>query len=327
MDSLTQAVLGGAVGYCVAGKNAPRKAILYGATLGTLPDLDVLVQYSNDLASYSHHRGWSHSWLVHTVVAPLIAWLAEKADNTFNYTTWLLMIWLCFITHSGLDALTVYGTQLFWPFMPPPISIGSTFIIDPVYTVPLLLGVLFILFKPTLSFSHKTIKFGVIASSVYLIWGLTAQTLIQQRIVNALNEQNISYTKLKVIASPLNTLLWRVIVINNENYYETYSSVLDPKNHPIHFDKYKRHANLLTIEQSKDLKQLDWFTNGFYAMDQKESLVIAKDLRMGTEPYYFFSFKLAEVNGENMDLIKPSYMPRTRDSRLLEELWNRIWSP
>ena len=327
MDSLTQAVLGGAVGYCVAGKQSPRKAILYGAALGTLPDLDVIVQHSTDLARFTLHRSWSHSWLVQTAVTPLLALLAHKIDKGFDYKTWLLMIWLCLITHSGLDAMTVYGTQLFWPFMPPPVSIGSIFIIDPLYTLPLLFGFLCILFKPKIRFSHNIMGFAVIVSSSYLVWGLFAQAITQSKVETALNEQDINYSTIKVIASPFNTILWRVVVMDKNHYYEAYSSLLDPSSSKITFHQYPNHPELLTTEKSADLKQLAWFTNGFYALDKQDDVVFAKDLRMGSEPNYFFSFKLAEVNEGKTHLITPIYMPRTRDVSQLKGLWQRIWSP
>ena len=41
MDSLTQVALGSAVGYAVLGNKIGRKAVFWGAALGTLPDLDV----------------------------------------------------------------------------------------------------------------------------------------------------------------------------------------------------------------------------------------------------------------------------------------------
>ena len=327
LDSLTQAVLGGAVGYCVAGKHSPRKAVLYGAALGTLPDLDVIVQHSNDLARFTLHRSWSHSWIVQTATAPVLAWLTHKLDSKLGYQTWLMMIWLCLITHSGLDAMTVYGTQLFWPFMPPPVSIGSIFIIDPLYTLPLLFGFLCILFKPHIRFSQKTMRFAVFASSGYLVWGLAAQAITLHKVENALAAQGIQYTKIKAIASPFNTILWRVIVMDGNQYYEAYTSLLDPSSYRIKFNQYQNHPELLTAEESTDLKQLAWFTNGFYALDKKDNLVFAKDLRMGSEPHYFFSFKLAEINQEGTQLLKPSYMPRTRDTRQLKQLWQRIWSP
>ncbi|NBW94975.1 MAG: metal-dependent hydrolase, partial [Bacteroidetes bacterium] len=42
MDSLTQIALGAAVGEATVGRKAGKKGALWGAALGTLPDLDVV---------------------------------------------------------------------------------------------------------------------------------------------------------------------------------------------------------------------------------------------------------------------------------------------
>ncbi|HBK37567.1 MAG TPA: hydrolase, partial [Halomonas sp.] len=61
MDSITQAALGAAVGGAVLGKRLGRKAIVIGALLGTLPDLDVALDYGDAIANVTEHRGFSHS--------------------------------------------------------------------------------------------------------------------------------------------------------------------------------------------------------------------------------------------------------------------------
>ncbi|MDA0856951.1 MAG: metal-dependent hydrolase, partial [Proteobacteria bacterium] len=49
MDSVTQAVLGGAVSYAVLGRRLGKRAALYGMALGTLPDLDVLIDFGGPI--------------------------------------------------------------------------------------------------------------------------------------------------------------------------------------------------------------------------------------------------------------------------------------
>ena len=64
MDSVTQIVLGAAVANEVLGKKLGNKAILYGAILGTIPDLDVVVgKFLDPLTATDIHRGFSHSTL------------------------------------------------------------------------------------------------------------------------------------------------------------------------------------------------------------------------------------------------------------------------
>ena len=60
MDSITQAVLGGAVGYAVLGRKLGKRAALIGAGFGTLPDLDVLIDFGGPIENMTYHRGVSH---------------------------------------------------------------------------------------------------------------------------------------------------------------------------------------------------------------------------------------------------------------------------
>ena len=117
MDSVTQAVLGGAVSYAILGKRLGRRAALYGVVLGTLPDLDVLIDFGGPIENMTHHRGFSHSFLVQAIVAPMLAWIIVRPRllNDGAFLRWCLAIFLCFMTHSLADLFTVYGTQVLWP--------------------------------------------------------------------------------------------------------------------------------------------------------------------------------------------------------------------
>ena len=119
MDSLTQIVLGAAVGEAVLGKKVGNKAMLYGAIAGTIPDLDVIARYFVDTVTATEwHRGFSHSILFSVLFAPLFGYLVwklhRKAEATWR--DWSLLFFLGLFTHPILDAFTTWGTQLFWPF-------------------------------------------------------------------------------------------------------------------------------------------------------------------------------------------------------------------
>ncbi len=327
MDSVSQIVLGGAVAFAVAGKTSPRKAILYGAAIAVLPDLDVLVQYADDISSVTKHRSWSHSWLVQTLIAPILALLLRRLEPVFSFKQWLLLIWLALVTHSCLDAQTVYGTQLFWPFMPPPYSGGSVFIIDPLYTIPLLIGFIAVLFRPLSLLSHKLSNLGLILSSIYLVWGLFAQSWMLSNVKKELVTQGIETDKILVMATPFNTLLWRIMVIENDFYYEGFRSVFDGER-PSLFEQYDRHPDLIyKLKELPSLQRLDWFTNGFYSVEKFDNSYVATDLRMGLEPKYFFRYHIAESTGDN---IKISSAKRFASKRGIKEeliwVWQRIWT-
>ena len=79
MDSLTQIVLGAAVGEAVLGKKIGNRAMLWGAVAGTIPDLDVFIRYFTDpITSSEMHRGFSHSLIFAILMAPIMGWIANK---------------------------------------------------------------------------------------------------------------------------------------------------------------------------------------------------------------------------------------------------------
>ena len=126
MDPFTQVLLGAAVGHATLGARVGRKALLWGAVLGGVPDLDVLLPQLDEVAAVTNHRGFSHSVVTHTVVAPILgAALARlHAKDGASIARWTLLVWFALVTHALLDATTIYGTQLFWPSTGPPAGLA-----------------------------------------------------------------------------------------------------------------------------------------------------------------------------------------------------------
>jgi len=84
MDSLTQIVLGAAIGELVLGKKVGNRAVLWGAVAGTVPDLDVYAGYIfDDLTKNEMHRAFSHSLVFSLIAAPLFAWSVINIPRIF----------------------------------------------------------------------------------------------------------------------------------------------------------------------------------------------------------------------------------------------------
>ena len=102
MDSLTQIVLGAAVGEAVLGKKVGNKAILWGAVAGTIPDLDVLSKYFVDeVSALEMHRGFSHSILFSLLFAPVFGLLVKKFERTFLSIFSIAMMAVFFLGQEG----------------------------------------------------------------------------------------------------------------------------------------------------------------------------------------------------------------------------------
>lgn len=143
MDSLTQLVLGASVCVAVMGRRtAVWKAAVWGGVLGTLPDLDALFDHGDDVLNMVLHRAESHALFYLLLASVPLAWLISRVQREAAlFKRWWWAVLLVLITHTLLDAMTVYGTQLALPFSNYAYGVGSLFIIDPAYTLPLLVGV------------------------------------------------------------------------------------------------------------------------------------------------------------------------------------------
>ena len=228
MDSLTQITLGACVAAACVPPGQRRKAALLGAALGTLPDLDVFLDYGGPVANFTLHRGFSHSLLVLAPIGALL-WLALRSfwpPVREAPQRWFAAIFLALLTHPLLDAHTAYGTQLFWPSGSTPVSWATIFIIDPLYTLPLLAGMIAVLIRPVSQVSGRWLMVGLVWSMLYLGWSWFAQTLVAANARQSLHAQGVAEARLFVSPAPLTTLLWRVVARTQQGYYEGLDSVV-----------------------------------------------------------------------------------------------------
>lgn len=328
MDSLTQLTLGAAVGEAVLGRKLGNKAILWGAVCGTLPDLDVLVPLGDAVRDFTYHRGPSHSLLVLAAFTPLMVWLITKLHphTAHRRLGWYALVYLVFATHVLLDCCTTYGTQIFWPIDTTPIAWSTIFIVDPLYTLPLLAGVLsaLILSRNTPR-GHRLNTLGLCLSSAYLAWSVTAKLQLDRLAHIALSEQGIEYQRFISMPAPLNTLLWRVVAMDDGAYYVGYHSLLDATEN-IAFTRYRSDPRLLIgIEEHWPVKRLQWFTKGFYSIQARRGDVVITDLRMGMEPDYIFSFVVGQISNPH-SIARPSErVPTKWRWEPLQWVWQRVW--
>ena len=92
MDSVSQAVLGAAVGEVVLGKKLGNKAVLWGALAGTIPDLDVITSpFLSEIDALIFHRGLSHSILFAALGGFGLGWLIHRLYNSNYYRN---VVWL-----------------------------------------------------------------------------------------------------------------------------------------------------------------------------------------------------------------------------------------
>jgi inner membrane protein len=304
MDSLSQIALGAAVGVAVMGRRtAVWKAAAWGAVAGTLPDLDVLIDHGDPIRNMVLHRAETHApfWLTLFALpfGALVAWLSGQRSL---WRRWVVAMWAVLVTHPLLDGMTVYGTQLGLPFTNHPYGVGSVFIIDLLYTLPLLVGTGWALRTGGAGRGMAANALGLALSTAYLGWSMWAQQQATTAARAALAAQGIVAERLLVTPAPLNTLLWRVVAVQGEHFHEGFWSLLDTQP-GLQFDRFPRGTSLWPAAQHIDgVQRIAAFSHGFWALDVQgegptQRLRIT-DLRMGQEPTYTFRFEVAQREGD-----------------------------
>jgi inner membrane protein len=325
MDSLSQWALGAAVSVAVMGRRtAVWKAALWGGVLGTLPDLDALLDHGDPVLNMVLHRAETHALFWQSLAAvPLaagIAWWMRRGGSAAgaagqqpvgagpaaalpaaasagqgDFPRWLLTVWLVLVTHALLDAMTVYGTRLGLPFSSQPYGLGSIFIIDPLYTLPLLMGLSAVMLGRGPGRGRWNLA-GLLLSTAYLGWSAGVQHHVTGLVHGQLAARGEALTADRVLVTPtaFNTVLWRIVVMHPTHYEEGFYSLAD-RGSAVRFNAYPLDPDLQRDVQSLPAVQhIQAFSRGFYRVDERQGLVRITDLRMGQEPAYVFSFGVAQ---------------------------------
>jgi inner membrane protein len=330
VDSLTQIVLGAAVGEAVLGRKAGNKAMLYGAIAGTIPDLDAIAgNFTDTITAIEIHRGFSHSIVFSVLAAPVFGYLISKIERKSG-VGWKDWSWLMFwglLTHPILDAFTTWGTRLFWP-LEARLAFKSIFVIDPLYTLPFLLFLILAMRRK--KEDPKRAKFnrlGLMVSSTYLMLTLVLKFVAHQQFVDSLEQQGHFYSRIDTRPTPLNTILWAANAEAENDFLIGYYSFFDDQ--MIRFEAVpKNHHYLGGLKNDKNVQRLIDISKGWYTISEKDGDLYFNDLRFGRlnpqneESDFAFSYKLISEGGS---IRAEEVSKRPEDAReILSDLWERI---
>jgi len=294
MDSVTQVLLGASIGVAVMGRRtALWKSALWGGVAGLLPDLDVLLDHGDPILNMIRHRAESHALLLLTLFAWPMAWVVSRIHRQPQlYGRWWWALMLALVTHPLLDLMTIYGTQVFQPFTDEAYGLGSMFIIDPVYSLPLLAGVVAALRVKTVGRALAINGWALAFSTAYLAWSALAQWGVTQHARQSLQAQGLPSQQLLVTPAPLSTWVWRVVAMDGDRFHEGFYALMDGRR-PMRFVAHDRGAALAAQNaEHPQLQRLARFTDGFYKVADANGRLVITDLRMGQEPAYVFSFDI-----------------------------------
>ncbi len=288
MDSLTQAALGAAVGEAVLGKRLGNRAIAWGLVFGTLPDLDVIFSPLMDTAQkLVHHRGASHSLLVMVLGSWFFGhWLAKlwKKEKISRQRA-IAFVALVWSTHVLIDCFTVYGTSVLWPFSDMRVAFNHLFIIDPLYTMPLVVTLAWLAFlrtKKQLPKRRRLCWWGLGLSSAYALLSVGLKSVVSDGFEADLTRRGISYERRMEAPTPLNIILWRAVVDRGDELWVGYRTVFEGSATPVRWTVYPRGGEAMkSVADMREAKTLDWFSGGWWIARPHKTGIWVGDMRFG----------------------------------------------
>ena len=164
-------------------------------------------------------------------------------------------------------------------------------------------------------------------STLYLVWSTGAKSVIDNRVKKALAMNGISTAVYESTPAPLNTLLWRGVAVDDDQYFEIWASIFDDVGQ-IQIQGFPRNEELISaIGDHPKIVRLRWFTKGQYKVWQSDDQIIISDLRMGVEGAYVFNFEVGLQTDNQTNIGNFQQIQQRLDLGGLKSVWARIFDP
>ncbi|SEQ85121.1 inner membrane protein [Nitrosomonas sp. Nm51] len=209
MDLLTQGLLGAGMAQSGAKHNETRIAAGIGFFAGLVADADILIRSENDpLLNIEFHRHFTHSIFFvpfGALIAALLLWPFLRRRLPFARI--YLFAFLGYCLSGVLDAFTSYGTHLLWPFSDARVAFNIISVIDPVFTLILLIAVVIACKKYTVTVARA----GLLLAALYLSFGWMQLQRAENVAGTLAAERGHTIERLLVKPTLANLVLWRSI--------------------------------------------------------------------------------------------------------------------
>ena len=288
MDPLSQAVLGATAAQCGAAPRELRSAAVVGLLAGMAADLDVLIRSQSDsLLFLEYHRQFTHSLpfipVGSLIVAVALHYLFARRYLGFRKT--LFYSALGYATHGLLDACTTYGTQLLWPFSDTRVAWNVVSIVDPLFTLPILLLVAWAAARRW----RTAAVIGLAWAFLYMGAGMVQRDRAREIGMEQALARGHQPIRLEAKPSFANLLLWKIVYQTDERFYvDSVRTGIDthfyPGNSVPVLDTRRQLAWLdPNSQQASDVERFRWFSNRYVALHPDDPLQVI-DVRYSIVP-------------------------------------------
>lgn len=272
MDPLTQGVLGAVASQQQAKPKFFVAASILGFLSGMAPDLDIFIRSSADpMLALEYHRHFTHSLIFIPIGSALCALFffmlfARRVGMSFRQT--YFYCFLGYATHGLLDACTSYGTQLLWPFSDMRVAWNTVSVIDPLFTLPLLLLSLLAVLRRQRTYAIIALMWVVF----YAGFGVVQRERAEAFGLDIALSRGHQPVTLEVKPSFANLLVWKVVYRTETDFYvDAVRTGFSYRHYPgSHLPFLNIDASFPWLEkhsqQAKDIERFRWFSNGYIAL-------------------------------------------------------------
>lgn len=288
MDSITQAALGAAVGEAILGRRLGNRALAWGALFGTVPDMDAVFSvFFGNATNLWWHRGPSHSLVVMIAASwwlgPRLAKLWKREKISAKRAGWF--VFAAWSTHVLIDCFTVYGTSVFWPLPLKRVAFNNLFIIDPLFTLPMLVTLVWLAFlrtKKQLPKRRRLNAWGLGLSAAYALLSVAAKYRVSSGFEADLARRDITCQRRMEAPTAFNILLWRCVADRGDELWVGYRSVFEGSTSRVRWTAYPKGAEAVAhLKDERGFRTVDWFSDGWWIASPHVKGAWIGDLRFG----------------------------------------------
>ncbi len=304
MDIVTQGLAGAVLAQSFSKGKETRVAMVIGFLAGLLADVDALFTHSeiDPLLQLDFHRHFTHSLFFIPfggLIAALLLWPVMKRYLPFKRI--LLFTTAGYATSGIIDACTSYGTSLLWPLSDVRVSWQLISILDPLFSMALIVAIVFAAIKQTPRYA----TFGICFAVSYLLLGFTQHERAEAMAMALAESRGHQVERIEVKPTMGNLLLWRSIY-EAEGYFhiDAFRAGFtgEEKFYPGESVKRFEISDLPQIGElsvmAEDIRRFDFFSNGFIA------LYPGKELLLGDIRYSMLANSARPIWGIELDLGK-----------------------
>ncbi len=307
MDPLTQGALGAALPQALIKKSFVTRAGLFGFLAGIAADIDVFIRSADDPLLYlEYHRQFTHS-LIFIPLGGLLCGLLLYGiiGRRWNLSLKQSVVFCTFgyATHALLDACTSYGTQLFWPFSDERVSWNVISIIDPLFTLPILIGIILASLRKNPVYARS----ALIWAGLYMSLGIFQHDTAINMGKELAAERGHSLLRIEAKPSFANLLVWKTVYETPQRFYV--DAVYPGFSERVFVGKsiakldVSRDFSWLdpNSQQARDIERFRWFSGGYVAQDpdQANRIIDVRYSMVPNEIAALWSIELSKTAASN----------------------------